>query len=72
MTTHYHYQLRWMFTNDHEWVKIFDSEEEANTHALIYGLYTHPSIKKVEIKACPYSRKKGELKAEVFENLNLS
>lgn len=54
MTTRY--QLRWMFTNNHEWVKSFDSEEEAVAHALMCGLYTHPSIVKVEIRVCPYSQ----------------
>jgi hypothetical protein len=45
-----------MFTNNHEWVKSFDSEEEAVAHALMCGLYTHPSIVKVEVRVCPYSQ----------------
>lgn len=54
MTTRY--QLRWVFTNNHEWVKSFDSEEEAVAHALMCGMYTHPSIVKVEVRVCPYSQ----------------
>jgi hypothetical protein len=45
-----------MFTNNHEWVKSFDSEEEAVAHALMCGLYTHPSIVKVEVRVCPDSQ----------------
>jgi hypothetical protein len=64
MTTRY--QLRWVFTNSHEWVKSFDSQEEAVAHALMCGLYNHPDVVEVEIRVCPYSQpsiKHRELKA---------
>lgn len=70
MTTHYHYLLHWRFTNSRELVKIFDSKEEAKTHALVYGLCTHPSIEKLEIKAMPYTRKKGAIKASAFDDIS--
>lgn len=43
------YTLRWVFKNTHEWSKAFDTEQEAQTHANMCGLYTHPDVVHVEI-----------------------
>jgi len=43
------YALRWVFKNDHEWLKTFDTEAEAQEHALMCGLYNHPDVIQVEI-----------------------
>ena len=47
MTTRY--ELRWVFKNTHEWSKSFNSEAEAQEHALMCGLYNHPDVIQVEI-----------------------
>ena len=43
------YILRWKFKNDHEWHRIFDTENDAVQYANICGLYSHPDIVDVRI-----------------------
>ena len=41
--------LEWCFVNGHKWHREFPTQEEAQTAALDFGLYTHPQIEWVNI-----------------------
>lgn len=41
--------LKWKFTNGHEWIRSFATQEEALLAVYNFGLLTHPHVQAVQI-----------------------
>ena len=44
------FQLTWVFSNDHEWYKRFDSVAERDYFIQTTGLLSHPDIVRVTVR----------------------
>jgi hypothetical protein len=44
------FQLIWVFSNDHEWHRCFDSLHERELFIMTTGLLTHPDIVRVTVQ----------------------
>jgi hypothetical protein len=44
------FQLIWVFRNDHEWHKMFDSIREREYFMMTTGILSHPDIVRVTVR----------------------
>jgi hypothetical protein len=44
------FQLTWVFSNDHEWHKYFDSLAEREQFIMTTGILSHPDIVRVTVQ----------------------
>jgi hypothetical protein len=47
MHNNYRYSAEWEFTNGHQWIKYFETEDDMHVFILTCGLESHPDITKV-------------------------